>query len=279
MEILQNIFDNFIQENFNPKKIFIRIITKKLKESGIILHKKQLHELEKTIENTDNFGNFSFQVDEKEALECPSDLKEQLKKSITIDSKDLEDICDKIIPNYEELIPKIASEAAIKYQEHCEVLGYQKLTEEELSKIKERYDCFVNKYGASFKNDYGWASVAIGKDSPRIADIEAVVGLEYMRPYYKMASHNVHANPKGVFFKLGLIPESGDILLTGPSNLGLADPGHSTAISLLQITTNLLTFKPNLDRIVICYILSSLEKEIGEAFLHVECELKENKAT
>ena len=418
MEVLQKILDNVIQETFNTKKIFIQIITKKLNEIGIVLNKKQQHELEKKIKNTENFDDFSFQVDEKKALECPSSLKDQLNKLITIDPKDLENVCDKISPKFEELIPKIASEAAeiifktlkknfkgfqkyhrkninafnknldkvwgnpidllemfyyiaseagdafnnqfrslaakeknfvfdvltrlharscqisaeiisllkngfadgaharwrtlheiavtayfitkhgnetaeryicheaiesykaaIKYQEHCEVLGYQKLTEEELSEIKDEYDCFLKKYGTSFKNSYGWASVAIGKDNPSFADIEADVGLEYMRPYYKMASHNVHANPKGVFFKLGLIPESGDVLLTGPSNLGLADPGHCTAISLLQITTNLLTFKPNLDRIVICYILSSLEKEIGEAFLHAECELKENMAT
>lgn len=420
MEILQNILDNVIQETFNSKKIVTQIITKKLKEIGIVLNNKQLHELEKKIENTENFDNFSFQVDEKKALKCPLGLKDQLNKSIpiTIDPKDLENICDKISTTFEGLIPKIASEAAetifktlknnfkkvqkdyrkninafsksldkvwgkpidllemfyyiaseagdafnnqsrslaakeknfvfdvltrlharscqisveiilflkngfadgaharwrtlheiavtayfivkhgnetaeryfchnaiesykaaIKYQEHCEVLGYQKLTEEELSEIKENYDCFIKKFGASFKESYGWAPVAIGKNNPNFADIETDVGLEYMRPYYKMASHNVHANPTGIFFKLGLIPESGDVLLTGQSNLGLADPGHCTANSLLKITTNLLTFKPNLDRLVICNILISLEKEIGEAFLHAEYELGKNRAT
>ena len=421
MEVLQKTLDKVIQESFNTKKIIAQIITKKLKEVGIVLSNEQQHKLENEINITENIDNFSFQVDEKEALEYPSNLKDQLDKSIsiTIDSeKDLQDIYDKIQNIVENIIPKIASEAAeiifktlkksfkgfhkyhrkninafnkslekvwgnpidllemfyyiaseagdafnnqfrsiaakekdfvfdvltrlharscqisaeiisllkngfadgaharwrtlheiavtayfvvshgnetaeryicheaiesykaaIKYQEYCEVLGYQKLTEEELSEIKEKYDYFVKKYGISFKNSYGWASVAIGKDNPSFADIEDDVGLEYMRPYYKMASHNVHANPKGVFFKLGLIPESGDVLLTGPSNLGLADPGHCTANSLLKITTNLLTFKPNLDRLVICNILISLEKEIGEAFLHVELELKENKVT
>lgn len=421
MEILQKSLDTVIQETFNTKKIIAQIITKKLKEVGIVLSSEQQRKLENEIKITENFDNFSFQVEEKEALECPSNLEDQLDKSIsiTIDTeKDLEDIYDKIQNIIENIIPKIASEAAetifktlknsfkkvqkdyrkninafsksldkvwgkpidllemfyyiaseagdafnnqfrslaakeknyvfdvlarlharscqisaeiisllkngfadgaharwrtnheiaviayfitkhgndtaeryicheaiesykasIKYQEYCEILGYQKLTEEELAEIKERYDCFIKKFGASFKESYGWASEAIGKGKPNFADIEADVGLEYMRPYYKMASHNVHANPTGVFFKLGLIPESGDILLTGPSNLGLADPGHGTAISLLQITTNLLTLKPNLDRIVICYILRGLEKEIGEALLNVEYELKKNRAT
>jgi hypothetical protein len=57
------------------------------------------------------------------------------------------------------------------------------------------------------------------------------------------------------------------MLLAGPSDLGLADPGHSTAISLSQITFTLLTMKPNIDRLVICQILGRLEDEVGEAFI------------
>jgi hypothetical protein len=43
--------------------------------------------------------------------------------------------------------------------------------------------------------------------------------LDYLRPYYKLASHNVHAQPKGILFKLGLV-QNQDILLAGPSNYG-----------------------------------------------------------
>ena len=82
-----------------------------------------------------------------------------------------------------------------------------------------------------------------------------------------MACHNVHANPRGIFFKLGLYPDSGDILLASPSNIGLADPGHSAALSLAQITISLLTHNPNLDRLVICQIIFKLQDEIGAAFL------------
>ncbi|HTL01861.1 MAG TPA: hypothetical protein VL243_06525, partial [Vicinamibacterales bacterium] len=65
---------------------------------------------------------------------------------------------------------------------------------------------------------------------------------------------------------LGLLPDQ-QMLLAGPSDLGLADPGHGTAISLSQITLTLLTMKPNIDRLVICQILSRLEHEVGEAFI------------
>lgn len=167
--------------------------------------------------------------------------------------------------------------ASLKYQEHSEALGYQKLTSEEMADIRERYQHYINKYGSNYKQPYGWSSSVVGKDNPTIADIEADVGLDHMRPYYKMASNNVHANPQGILFKLGLIPESSDILLTGPSNLGLSDPGHCTAISLLQITTTLLmTVEPNLDRLVILQILSTLTNEIGAAFYEADRILKED---
>lgn len=98
-----------------------------------------------------------------------------------------------------------------------------------------------------------------------------------LRPFYKMASHNVHANPKGAFFKLSLYPRRQDILLACPSNIGLADPGHAAAISLGQITIALLTIKPTLDNLVICNILMRLEPEIGETFLAAQKLLEEDE--
>jgi hypothetical protein len=168
--------------------------------------------------------------------------------------------------------------AATIYQEHCEKLGYEPLTKEELNEIKEIYDNLIDRFGKNYRYDYGWASSAIGKNKPSFRDIEKVAGLKHLRPYYKMACHNVHANPRGLFFKLGLYPESGDILLAGPSNVGMADPGHSTALSLAQITVSLLTHQPNLDRLVICQILMKLEKEIGEAFMEAARSLMPDKS-
>ena len=167
-------------------------------------------------------------------------------------------------------------EAAKKYQVYCETLGYEKLTAEEFGAIQEKYEYYINRFEPSYRKQNGWASSALGKKDLTIANIEADVGLAHMRPYYQMACNNIHANPKGIFFKLGLIPESGDILLTGPSNLGLSDPGHSTAISLLQITTKLLASGYlNLDRLVILTILTYLEREIGQAFYNADRKIKE----
>ena len=58
-----------------------------------------------------------------------------------------------------------------------------------------------------------------------------------------------------------------DILLAGPSNLGLADPGHGTALSLTQITATLVSTASTLDSLTELTVLMRLEEETGTAFL------------
>ncbi len=156
------------------------------------------------------------------------------------------------------------------YQENFEKLGYEPLSKEEVASLQYGYESLIKRFGDNYRFDYGWASTVINKDKPTFRDIEKFAGLNHLRPFYKMACNNVHANPKGIFFKLGLYPDSGDILLAGPSNAGLTDPGQLTALSLTQTTTTLLTHRPNIDCLVACKIMMALEREIGEAFLKAE---------
>lgn len=167
--------------------------------------------------------------------------------------------------------------AAVQYQKYCESLGYERMSDEEMAELKAARDHVIDRFGPSFGKQYGWASDALRKADPNFRDIEGDVNLEHLRPYYKLASHNVHANPKGVFFRLGLFPGNEHLLLAGPSTAGLADPGHQTAISLGQITAYLLTTRPNIDRLVICDILTKLLDEIGEAFIAAHKALEQQQ--
>jgi len=168
--------------------------------------------------------------------------------------------------------------AALLYRKYSESLGYEPMPQEEFDLLKENRDHLIDRFGTSYKNNYGWASSILQKDNPTFRDVEESVKLDHMRPFYKLASHNVHANPKGVYFKLGLYPNSQDILLAGPSNTGLAVPAHGMAISLTQITITLLTQEPNIDRLVQCNILLDFEREVGEVFYSVQ-ESLEDQAT
>lgn len=165
--------------------------------------------------------------------------------------------------------------ALCQYQKNCAALNAEPYTEDEVKKAKEIHDALVKRFGSSFKDDYGWAAGALGKKRVSFGDLEAEAGLGHLRPYYKMASHNVHANIKGAKFKLGLGLEKQPLLLAGPSSYGFADPAHGAAISLSQITVALLNTRPNLDRLVILTILNRLTKEIGDEFLGIQTKLDE----
>ncbi len=152
-------------------------------------------------------------------------------------------------------------------------------SDEDVEELEAARTHLIDRFGQKFCTEYGWAAEAIGKENPNFADIEKDVGLEHERPYYRLASHNVHANTKGIRFRLGLLSHH-DILLSGSSVHGLADPGHGAAIALLRITTTLLLTQPNVDRIAICQVLQELEKEIGDEFLAahnrlLDAEMKE----
>ena len=154
-------------------------------------------------------------------------------------------------------------------------LGHEPPSKENLDQLKVQRDKLIARFGQTFDGDYGWASTAIGINRLGISDIEQHVQLDHMRPYYRMASDNVHPNSHGTYFRLGLhSSQQRDVLLAGPSNLGLADPAHSTAISLMQLTTTLLSTKSFLDCVVTMKVLSELTDEIGQAFLQVHQEFE-----
>jgi hypothetical protein len=159
--------------------------------------------------------------------------------------------------------------AAEQFQRYCKVLGYKRLTKREFTKIESRRQHLINRFGKEYGTQYGWATLAI-KNRPTMKEIEKATGLAHVRPFYKMASQNVHANPRSVFFRLGLYPEIRDILLAGPSDAGLSDPGSWTAISLNQVTAALLLREPILDNIIICDILIKLSREIDQKFSEIE---------
>jgi hypothetical protein len=144
-------------------------------------------------------------------------------------------------------------------------LGYEPLEPSEVEAVERAYEDLIGRFGRSFGTQYGWAAEQLGLKRPTLSDIKRAVGIDHLRAHYRLASHNVHANPKGVFFKLGLLEEE-NLLLAGPSNAGLEDPGHSAAISLVQTSTPLGLLHPTFDNIVALRIMFLLEHEIGQTF-------------
>jgi len=160
------------------------------------------------------------------------------------------------------------------YQKCYERLGYNPCNEEDIIEVKTAVQELCERFGSSFNENYGWASEALNMKKPRFLDIENATNFDHWRANYKLASHNIHAQPKGIVFKLGMPTKTpGKIrLLPGPSDAGFTDPADCTAISLYQLTCALLVIGIRSNPIwgIIAEILGMLEKEIGQAFLDID---------
>lgn len=167
--------------------------------------------------------------------------------------------------------------AAIQYNEYYTRLGAKEISEEEIEIMRKDYMGLLDLYGQSYKHDYGWAASTLNLNKPTFRDIEASVNLDHYRPYYKAASANVHGNPVGVFNSLGLFPEE-DFILSGPSNIGLAQPAQSTIFSLNIITTTMLTHGANVDSLVISKAIAKYCRKVEDAFIAVEEEILQSGA-
>lgn len=109
--------------------------------------------------------------------------------------------------------------AAEEYQELYERLGSEPFDAEYLETLKRERALLKERWGNPYGTPYGWAASLLGSSNPKFFELEKMAGLDHLRPFYRLASHNVHANPKGVLYKLGLLDES-NVLLAGSSDLG-----------------------------------------------------------
>jgi hypothetical protein len=94
-----------------------------------------------------------------------------------------------------------------------------------------------------------------------------------MRSPYKMASYNVHASPKGVYFKIGTLDGS-PAFLAGPSNAGLTEPAQNAAVSLAKVTLLVIGDSGIFEDIIVAKVVTKLEAEIPAEFFKAEQKLQ-----
>ena len=188
-----------------------------------------------------------------------------------------EDMAKRLL-DYEAVESCFQSEAIYKHQQKMDC-SY--LSENDFKAVKKKVDKMRKTYGADFVRKanypYGWVPRTVLK-TRSLREIEKSVKLDLLRPYYDLASYNVHGGPKGLTFKLGTISEETKnvVVPVGPSNYGLADPGKSAAISLGQITACLLRVKSTEKRLVIVEALRNLVDEICDAFCKIQAEFSKD---
>ena len=165
---------------------------------------------------------------------------------------------------------------AQQYQQYCTFLGYEPLPSETLEQLRQNRDKTIQRYGRPFDNDNGWAADVLRKDRPRFTDIERDVSLNHLRPFYKLANMNVHAGSKSISYRLGLPPQNNELLISGRSIFGIAEPGQNTAVSMQQLTVTLLMSKINLDRVSSAKAIQKLMNETVWAFDEIMQSMEKN---
>jgi hypothetical protein len=168
--------------------------------------------------------------------------------------------------------------------EHEKKMDCKLLSERDFKAVKKKINEMRKTYGSDFVRKanypYGWVPRAVLK-TRSLKEIEKVVKLDLLRPYYDLASYNVYGGPRGLMFKLGTMSEEAkDVVVSvGPSNYGLADPGKSAAISLGQVTACLLLAKSTVKSLIIVEALRNLVDEICDAFCKIQAEFSRDTKT
>jgi len=133
----------------------------------------------------------------------------------------------------------LALHDARAYQANVEVLGHEPLTTEDVEALGAQRNALVQRFGTPFKEPLGWAAALLDSRRPQFKELEERAALSHLRSYYNWASHEVHADAKGLDH--AVVTRGGiTYYYTGRTNAGLAEPAHLALISLHQVTVSLL---------------------------------------
>jgi Family of unknown function (DUF5677) len=167
-------------------------------------------------------------------------------------------------------------EDAEQYQKNCADLGSDLIPEADMEALRVRRDHLVKVHGQPFTGSYGWAADAVRSKIPETKGrsvnfnhLEQAAEQGHMRSYYRFASHSIHPTSKGLHYEIGLIRQ-GEVLLSGPSNYGLAEPANASCRSLHKTTGALLMTKPNRQRIASLTALENMIQLTSTAFIEAE---------
>jgi hypothetical protein len=128
--------------------------------------------------------------------------------------------------------------AAKDYRDCYDRLGFDPISDADIKVLKDVQTQLVTKYGKAFAGNYGWAADALGIKKPTFKDIAAATNTDHLKSHYRLASHGVHANPKGILCRLSQ-PNCKAALIAGPSVYGLAEPITCTVVTAAQLFSTL----------------------------------------
>jgi hypothetical protein len=173
----------------------------------------------------------------------------------------------------------VSAKDARIYEAVCADIGYEPLSPEEFAITQADEAHLIARFGRGFKNEWGWATPPL--QEPSFSLLEKLAGFGHLHGFHRWASHGVHAGSKGA--ALNVVHRGPDgFKLAGPTNYGLADPGHGALISLQQVNVAFLfngrplTGDP--DDLVAAEAVQILVDKAGDSFLAAHEQLEKDEA-
>lgn len=180
------------------------------------------------------------------------------------------------------VLHKHGNEAAIDYIKHGKIKAIEGMEEYQKTAKEMRLEPYsetefqealkVKEELSSGEPYFQWAKKYVG--AGKMEKLREYVGLGKWSHNYKLASRNIHADFSEMLSMLAMSEAKEDLLLVGPSNSGLMDPAHMTAITLSQITSTFLTahieeseLLDYTDNCVFLFLIQKYVDAVGEEFL------------
>ncbi|MFZ5638561.1 MAG: DUF5677 domain-containing protein [Pseudomonadota bacterium] len=151
-------------------------------------------------------------------------------------------------------------------------LGAKPLTGRQRREIDSDYDAVISRFGPAFAHPYGWASKYLNLKRPTFKELHVAAGRADSNSYYKLASFNIHASARSLFFNLSSIGEE-TILISGRSNAGLQSPGELTAHALALVTALYVESGQNIERLMKINCLLEIRDAVSSSLRRSERQL------
>ncbi|MGO8765324.1 MAG: DUF5677 domain-containing protein [Limisphaerales bacterium] len=84
------------------------------------------------------------------------------------------------------------------YEKHQERLGLEPFDTGFVDDLQVQVDNLVAKFGKPFADDNGWAAPMNNGVAPTFRRLEEMAELDHLRPYYRLASNEIHSGSRAV---------------------------------------------------------------------------------
>jgi hypothetical protein len=166
--------------------------------------------------------------------------------------------------------------AALLHQANCAARQERPFSKLYMARAKAEYEAALALYGKNFRNEYGWAADHLGNPDPKFSHLEDAAGHASVRPEYRLASYNVHAGSRGIFFKLGTMDGTG--FVAGATDAGFEDPGCATAEAIVHINATLMSSPPTIDQLIRLWAFAHARDATRDAFARAARKLRRDHA-